>query len=169
MSAGGVKEQRDDWCTAARTNLEKALIENMSAMGVKATVLKVTTDMENEVDEVKTLYRTVMYSVYSHAYYWEGQNTDFFPDRLKNFDYSVGSLEKLLKMQKVNGLLLVEASDEISSAGRKALRVVQALNPFGIAASLRQHRCEDRFGRPQGGHRVGVLLFQQRWLRSARL
>lgn len=134
LSAGGVKEQRDDWCAAGRKNLEKAIIDSLNEKGFHVKVLKVNADVENEVDEVKALYRTVMDSVYSHAYYWQGQNPDFFPDRLKNFDYSVGSLDKLLKKQKADGLLLVEASDEISSSGRKALRVVQAINPFGVAA-----------------------------------
>ena len=134
LSAGGVREQRDDWCAAGRKNLGKAIIDNLSGNGIDVKVLKITSDLDNEVDDVKTLYRTVMESVYTHAYYWQGQNPNFFPDRLKSFDYSVGSLEKLLKKQKADGLLLVEASDEISSAGRKALRVVQALNPFGVAA-----------------------------------
>ncbi len=133
LSAGGVSEQRDDWCATGRKNLEKAIIDGLKEKGVNVRLLKVTSDMEGEVDEVKTLYRTVMENVYTHAYYWRGQNPNFFPDRLKNFDYSVGSLERLLKKQKLDGLLLVEASDEVSSAGRKALRVVQALNPFGVA------------------------------------
>jgi hypothetical protein len=134
LSAGGVAEQRDDWCAAGRKNLEKAIIDYLSGKGINVKVLKVTADLENEVDEVKTLYRTVMENVYLHAYYWKGENPNFFPDRLKNFDYSIGSLEKVLKKQKADGLLLVEASDEISSAGRKAWRVVQALNPLGVAA-----------------------------------
>ncbi len=133
LSAGGVKEQRDDWCAVGQKNLEKAIIENLNGKAVNVKLLKVTADLENEVDDVKTLYRTVMDSAYTHAYNWDGQNPNFFPERWKNFDYSVGSLEKLLKKQKADGLLLVHAQDEISSTGRKALRVVQALNPFATA------------------------------------
>ncbi len=133
LSAGGVKEQRDDWCAAGQKNLEKAIIEDLNGKVVNVKVLKVSADMENEVDEIKTLYGEVMESVYTHAYFWNGQNPNFFPDRLKSFDYSVGSLEKLLKRQKADGLLLVQAKDEISSTGRKVLRVFQALNPFATA------------------------------------
>lgn len=133
LSAGGVKEQRDDWCSLGQKNLEKTIIESLGEKGLNVKLLKVTADLTPEVDEITTLYRTVMDSVYTHAYYWYGENPNFFPDRLKNFDYSVGSLEKLLKKQKADGLLLVEAKDEISSSGRKALRVVQALNPFATA------------------------------------
>lgn len=131
LSAGGVREQRDDWCIIGRKNVEKAIIENLAHRDINVKVLQISGDLQNEVDDIKALYEAVKDSMYTHAYYWNGQNPDFFPDRLKNFDYTVGSLEKLLKKQKADGLLLVHAEDEISSTGRKALRVVQALNPFG--------------------------------------
>jgi hypothetical protein len=133
LSAGGVKEQRDDWCTVGRKNLEKAIIENLGARGISVRLFQVPADLANEVDEIKALYQAVKDSMYTHAYYWNGQNPNFFPDRLKDFDYTVGSLEKLLKKQKADGLLLIQAEDEVSSSGRKALRVVQAINPFGTA------------------------------------
>lgn len=133
LSAGGVKEKRDDWCTTGRSNVARAIIDLLKEKQVNVKVLKTGADMEDEIDDVKTLYRTVMEDVYTHAYSWNGQNPDFFPERYKKFDYSVGSLEKLLKKQKADGLLLVYAEDEISSAGRKALRVVQAINPFSTA------------------------------------
>lgn len=134
LSAGGIKEQRDDWCSAGRKNLEKALIENLSGRGISVNILQVPVDQLNEVEEIKTLYQAVNDSVYTHAYYWNGENVNFFPERLKNFDYTIGSLDKLLKKQKADGLLLIQAEDEVSSSGRKALRVVQAINPFGTVA-----------------------------------
>lgn len=133
LSAGGVSEQRDDWCATGRRNVEKAIIENLSRWNVNVKVLQVTADLQGEVEDIKDLYEAVKDSMYTHAYYWQGQNPNFFPDRLKNFDYSVGSLEKLLRKHKADGLLLVHAEDEISSSGRKALRVVQAINPFSTA------------------------------------
>jgi len=131
LSAGGVREQRADWCTTGRINLEKAIIKNLGEIGISVKVLNVPADLENEADEIKTLYRAVITSMYTHAYYWNGRNPDFFPDRMKNFDYTVGSLDKLLKKQNADGLLLVHAEDEISSSGRKALLVVQVINPLG--------------------------------------
>lgn len=134
LSAGGVREQHDDWCTAGRINLEKAIIENLRETGISVKVLTVPADLANEADEIKLLYRVVMASMYTHAYHWNGRNPNFFPDRMKNFDYTVGSLDKLLKEQKADGLLLVQAEDDISSSGRKALLVVQAINPLGTKA-----------------------------------
>ena len=134
LSAGGVKEQRDDWCSVGRKNLEKSIIENLRARAISVNVLQVTADQLNEVEEIKALYQAVKDSIYTHAYYWDGQNPDFFPERMKKFDYTIGSLEKLLKKPKADGLLLIQAEDEVSSSGRKALRVVQAVNPFGTVA-----------------------------------
>lgn len=134
LSAGGISEQRDDWCSVGRKNMEKAIIENLSGKGISVKVFQVPADLVNEVDEIKALYQAVKGSIYTHAYYWDGQNPNFFPDRLKNFDYTVGSLDKLLKKQKADGLLLIYAEDEVSSSGRKALRVIQAINPFGTVA-----------------------------------
>lgn len=134
LSAGGISEQRDDWCSVGRKNMEKAIIENLSGKGISVKVFQVPDDLVNEVDEIKALYQAVKGSIYTHAYYWDGQNPNFFPDRLKNFDYTVGSLDKLLKKQKADGLLLIYAEDEVSTSGRKALRVIQAINPFGTVA-----------------------------------
>jgi hypothetical protein len=131
LNAGGVREQHDDWSALGRENLEEAIIEKLRGQAVSVKIFKVAPDLENEVDDVKTLYGEVMENAYTHASFWGGQNPDFFPERLKNFDYSVGSLEKLLKRQRADGLLLVHAEDEISTTGRKVLRVVQAINPFG--------------------------------------
>ncbi|MBI1921706.1 MAG: hypothetical protein HYS23_11585 [Geobacter sp.] len=132
LTAGGVKEKRDDWCVTGQSNVERAIIENLQAKHVNVKVLKAGADLEDETDDIKSLYRAVMESIYTHAQFLAGNNINFFPERRKNFDYSVGSLEKLLKKQKADGLLLVHAEDEISSSGRKALRVVQAINPFGV-------------------------------------
>ena len=121
LSAGGLKEQRDEWGSKGKENVERAVIEKLKEKGVTLKSLKVGQDLKDEVDDIKTLYHAVMESVYTYSYYWNGGNPNFFPERLKDFDYSVGSLEKLLKKQNADGLILLRAEDEISSAGRKAL------------------------------------------------
>ena len=85
--------------------------------------------LQKEIKEINALYRAVAASIYNHTF-WYGQNPNIFPERIKNFDYSIGPVNKLLKRHKADGLLVVYAADEISSSGRKALQVVKALNPF---------------------------------------
>ncbi len=125
LSAGDVSELRDDWSAQARKNVEKALSDGMKGKGIKVTVLQHDAKTESAYADAIALYRAVIYSVYEHA---TVGNPNLFPDKVANFDYTIGPLDR--EKQKGEGLLIVIGSDEISSAGRKALRVVQAINPF---------------------------------------
>lgn len=126
LSAGDVSELRDDWSVQGRSNAEKAISEALKDKGVKVSMLRPDSQTEGECEDVMALYRAVIDSVYTHTLVG---NPNLFPDKVKDFDYTVGPLDKVLR-QKSDGLLIVFGSDEISSAGRKALRVVQAINPF---------------------------------------
>lgn len=131
LTAGGMREQRDDWCAAGKKNIENALAEVLREKGFTLKPWKGSAKIEPEVAEIRPLYRAVMNSIYTHALFRNGgDNLNFFPERAKNFDYTLGSLDKVLAGQKGDGLLLVHGEDEISSAGRKALQVVQSINPF---------------------------------------
>lgn len=131
LTAGGMKEQRDDWCAAGKKHVESALAEILREKGYALKPWKGGGRVEQEVAEIRPLYRAVMNSIYTHAIFRNGgNNLNFFPERSKNFDYTVGPLDKVLAEQKGDGLLLVHGEDEISSAGRKALQVVRSINPF---------------------------------------
>jgi hypothetical protein len=131
LTAGGMKEQRDDWCAVGKKHIESALAEILREKGYALKPWKGGGRAEQEVAEIRPLYRAVMNSIYSHAIFRDGgDNLNFFPERSKNFDYTLGPLDKVLAEHKGDGLLLVRGEDEISSAGRKALQVVRSINPF---------------------------------------
>ncbi len=131
LTAGGMKEQRDDWCSAGKKHVESALAEILSEKGYVLKGWKEDRRVAPELAEVRPLYRAVMNSIYSHAIFRNGgENLNFFPERSKHFDYTLGPLDKVLAGQKGDGLLLVYGEDEISSAGRKALQVIRSINPF---------------------------------------
>ncbi len=130
LSAGGVEEKRDDWCKQGRANVKKALKGILKEKGVRTKIIKKNKKNKKEIESINSLYRAVAYSIYNHTFYY-GNNVNIFPERIKNFDYSIGSVKKFLKKYKADGLMIVYGSDEISSRGRKALQVVQAINPFG--------------------------------------
>lgn len=127
LSAGDVSELRDDWSAQGQKNAEKAISEAMKDRGVRVSLLRPDSRTEGECEDVMALYKAVIDSVYTHTLMG---SPNLFPDKVKNFDYTVGSLEKVLDRQKNAGMLIVYGSDEISTRGRKALRVVQAVNPF---------------------------------------
>ena len=129
LSAGDVKEEIPEWSAQARQLVIKTVKEEMAARGRRLKVLDPKTRYRKTVDEVKDLHLAVMSSIYDHTIYEPG-NMNVFPERIEHFDYSVGSVERLLKAYKVDGMLIIRGEDNISTSGRKALGVVSALNPF---------------------------------------
>jgi hypothetical protein len=129
LTAGGVKEKRDDWCEMGCRNVEAALVNALMDKGVHVVPMKVTPKNKKDIAEINALYRAVAISIYQHTFMYEG-NLDVFQTKIEKFDYSIGSVENLLAEQRAEGLLLVFGADEISTDGRKALQVLKALNPF---------------------------------------
>ncbi len=129
LSAGDVKEEMPEWSAQARHLVVEAVQAEMAARGRKLKILDPKTRYRKTVNEVKDLHLAVMSSIYDHTIYAPG-NMEVFPQRIEHFDYSVGSVEKLLKAYRVDGMLIIRGEDNISTSGRKALGVVSALNPF---------------------------------------
>jgi hypothetical protein len=132
VSAGGVEEERKDWSEEGRKNIEAAVKDILKEKDVQVKLVKPDKKNKREIEEINNLYRAVAYSIFSHTFYL-GQNVNIFLDRVQNFDYSIGPVEKLLKRYKADALLIVYAADEVSTKGRKTLNVVKAINPFGQA------------------------------------
>lgn len=116
FTAGGVRELRDEWCAKGKENVQNAvtgcLRENL--WEVKPIVLD--KDLEEEMEDIYALYRAVSVSILRHTY-----GEFLFPEKVKNFDYSVGSLENITRRFGADALIFVYGFDEISTAGRKAL------------------------------------------------
>ncbi len=129
LSAGDVKEEMPEWSEQARQIVIEAVKAEMASRGRKLKILDPKTRYRKTVNEVRDLHLAVMSSIYDHTIYQPG-NLEVFPQRIEHFDYSVGSVEKLLKAYRVDGMLIIRGEDNISTGGRKALGVVAALNPF---------------------------------------
>ena len=129
LSAGDVKEERPEWSRAGQENVVKALRTELEGRQRKVKLLDPKTRYASLVKEVKDLHLAVVTSIYDHAVMSQG-NMNIFPQRVENFDYSLGSVEELLRAYGADGMLVVRGQDNISSAGRKALGVVHAINPF---------------------------------------
>jgi hypothetical protein len=119
LSAGGDTELRDDWSAAGREAVLKALGDAFKDRGVAIKPLTVDKDMQASLDDLTALYRAVSYSIVEHTY-----KHPPFQSKLENFDYSVGPIDDALRKQPADAFLIVYGIDEISTAGRKALRGV---------------------------------------------
>ncbi len=116
LSAGDVEELRDDWSAEARENITKALIDKLKEKGIVVKVIKSNTP---EIEEISTLFVAVNSAILDYTY-----GSYPIPEKVKNFYYSVGPVENILKEHKADSLILVRGFDEISTSGRKALRAL---------------------------------------------
>lgn len=119
LSAGGLAEQRDDWCDLGRKNLLDAVSQSCKEKNLELKEISDEADLEGELQDIRALYRAVSMSIRTHTY-----GPFAFPDKVKNFDYSVGPIDEILKRHGADYLLFVFGQDAVSTGGRKALAVV---------------------------------------------
>lgn len=123
LTAGGIDELRDDWCIMGEENVLKAINEELKDAPVVVQNLPINQDLEKELEDIQALYRAVSKSIQLHTY--EGPN--LFPEKKKNFDYSIGSIQEIVQSYGVDALIFVYGIDEISTTGRKALQTTGIL------------------------------------------
>jgi hypothetical protein len=118
FTAGGVREIRDDWCSMGKENVKEAAIKCLHEKLADVRPTPASKEVEEELEDAYALYKAVSTSIQLHVYGPFG-----FPEKKKNFDYSVGSVNRILEDLKTDVLIFVYGSDEISTSGRKALQV----------------------------------------------
>ena len=122
LSAGGVRELRDDWCVIGKDRVLSALTDCFAGKECKITCLSADDEIKEELEDIKALYRAISVSIRLHTY-----GPFLFPEKQNNFDYSIGSIEQLLEKLGADALIFVHGEDEISTGGRKALIVLGAI------------------------------------------
>lgn len=116
FTAGGVHELRDDWCNIGKDNVMRAFLENLNGKSIEIKTITIDKDIEEEIEDIQALYRAVSTSINMHTY-----GPFLFPEKQKNFDYSIGPLDKVLKKVGADAIVFIHGTDEISTSGRKAL------------------------------------------------
>jgi hypothetical protein len=109
-SPGGVVELRDDWSAVSRRNLLSALLANLKAKHYKVKPLITDEETEREMEEIQALYKAVNRSIQLHTY-----GPQLFPEKVRNFAYSLGSIERILKKCEADSLIFVDARGHIST------------------------------------------------------
>lgn len=124
ISAGGVKEKRDDWCAQGLKNVVAALEKALDLKDVKFKPITIDDDLKKEAEDIRALYRAVSQSIRLHAI---GSGPFVFPDKAAKFDYSIGPINTILDRYDCDALITVYATDAISTGGRKALMALGAI------------------------------------------
>jgi len=86
--------------------------------------------LKDELEDTQALFEAVSTSVLLHTYEPKVRDApdQTFPEKLKNFDYSLGpDVERLAQLANANALLFVSGIDNISTGGRKALMALAIL------------------------------------------
>jgi hypothetical protein len=134
LTAGGVREEMDEWSGLARENLIRAFASYLPRNAeLTFTLLKADGGLPplraqptwTELDDTKALYKAVSTSILLHTY---DQTGHLFPQKLRSFDYSLGpQVRGLADQANADALLFIEAMDHVSTGGRKALMVAGIL------------------------------------------
>ena len=98
--------------------LRKYFEENPSF--VKPVVI--TKDIEEEMEDILALFRAVSQSIQLHG----SPGPARLPEKQKNFDYSVGSIEAIFEKTGLDFFLIFWGTEEIPTAGSKAATATMA-------------------------------------------
>jgi len=90
-------------------------------------------EIRAELEDTQALFDAVSAEVLLHTYWNDPDQT--FPEKLKNFDYSLGpDVQRLAKLADADAFLFTSGVDYISTGGRKALIGLSALASLLAAA-----------------------------------
>jgi hypothetical protein len=108
----GIVELRDDWSPTVKRSLVRALIMGFEKIGYHVEPVSVDEGTEAEIDEIQALYRSVNKSIRLHAY-----GPQVFPEKKRNFQYSIGSVEKFLEKLGADSLIFMHGVDHVLPGG----------------------------------------------------
>ena len=126
VSGLGLVELRDDWCVTSKKNVVNALIQGLKDKHYNTKALTIDQEIEEEMDRIQALYRVVNKSIQLHTY-----GPQLFPEKGKNFVYSLGPFEEVLQRSGANSLVFVSGLDHESRGGRVAFLSVAVADSSG--------------------------------------
>jgi len=136
IDAGGVREEIEAWSVQARNNVVTA-VENELRAKLNAAVKTLNEESLPEekarLQETRALYSAVSTMILLHTYPNPNFTGYVFEEKIKNFDYSLGSAVSDLA-KGAQALLLLDAEDHVWTGGRQALQALGII--LGIAASV---------------------------------
>jgi hypothetical protein len=112
----GIVRQRPEWSAAGCRNLEKAI--QLQLEDKKCTLKPLRADLysEHEITEIQALYRLVHKSMKQQTFNSLGDSLAH-----RRFEFSLGSLDRLLDKMDADAMIFISGYDRVSPAGRKAM------------------------------------------------
>ncbi|HEX9781200.1 MAG TPA: hypothetical protein VGA56_00515 [Opitutaceae bacterium] len=158
LGAGGVAERRDDWTEMARAHARNTLKSIRPGRIVYAGDLETREELADEIAEVEALFQLIDLNLL--LTYSPLQMVP--PTAITRFDYSVGSIDRILDTAGADALLIVRGVDDIFAADRKALAVAAFILSAAAGAGYNMSSGEAHLSAALIG-RDGTLLWYD-WL-----
>lgn len=121
-TAGGQLVLKDEWSTQGRKSVGDAVHRALIEKGWRVKRIEPAGPTKDELEEARLLYGDVGPSIVRATYV-----VPIFPEKLTNFDYSIGPMHRVMDQAGVDLLVLAYAHDEISSGGRKVVNTLNAI------------------------------------------
>ena len=134
LGAGGVNEKMDQWCVQAKNNVITAIQEQLETKPLlfikpfQETML--SEEQRANLDETRALFDAVSSAIITHTY---GIPEQRFPEKIENFDYSLGREVGQLA-RNVDALLFVRCLDIIPTGAKQALEAGKLI--LGVLAGV---------------------------------
>jgi hypothetical protein len=124
-TAGGQTVLKDEWSTQGRKAIGDALRRALAEKGWKVKLVEPAGPTKDDLEEARLLYGDVGPSITRATYGNYGYAA--FPEKVRNFDYSVGPLNRVMDQAGVDLLVLAYGYDEVSSSGRAVVNTLNAI------------------------------------------
>ena len=138
---GGMVVLRDDWSTIGRDNLQNAVVKGFAEKNCSVRLLDADNGMDEELAEIKSLYKVVNKSIRLQAYGPPKKSTG--PPK---FEYSIGSLERILPKLDADAVIFVSALEKISNRKSMAVINVAIADSSGTIIWYSIEGSRDRYG-----------------------
>lgn len=125
-SANGSNEKMDEWSAQATANILGGIEDKLKNDGISVGRIKesdLTAETQSRLKDIELLYDSVEGSIINHT---SPKNAQYFPEKISNFDYSIGPDIHTI-INAADAFLLVRANDHVATAGRNAIKTATAV------------------------------------------
>jgi len=116
ITPDGRATRRDDWSALGRKNLQDAITQNLKRRQGNLMPLTKTDRTSQEIEEVIALYKLVHETMDQQIF---GASRNISKER--GFQYSLGSMETILRRFGADAAIFITGYDKISARGRKSM------------------------------------------------
>ena len=138
---GGMDVLRDDWSTIGRENLQNAIVNGFAEKNCSVRLLGAANGMNEELAEIQSLYKVVNKSIRLQAYGPPKKSSG--PPK---FEYSIGSLERILPKLNADAVIFVSALEKISNSRSMAVINLAIADSSGTIIWYSIEGSRDRYG-----------------------